>query len=81
MTLKELRDVCKYCEIELHDGYKGKLVATTSKTLDKFNSVEVLSAYPKMKADKDGSWARPYLYVYGDYYTIEQIKKGGDDNA
>ena len=78
MILKELREICRYCEIELHDGYNGKLVASTSKTLDKFNSVAVLSAYPKMKADKDGSWARPYLYVYGASCDIRQIKGGGE---
>ncbi len=75
MTLSELLPVV-YAQVELHNGYDGKLVATNKDSLQKYGNVEVLSVYAKMKAGRDGDFARPYLYVFGSSRDIEKIKKG-----
>lgn len=80
MTLKELREVCRGNIIELHSGKDGRLIASSLATLDKYNSVKVLSVYPKIKTDKDELWAKAYLYVFGDENDIKKIKEGIESN-
>lgn len=75
MNLKELRSVCRGSVIELHSSYDGKLVASSFATLDKYNDVEVVSFYPKIKSDKDENWAKAYLYVFGSSVDIDRIKQ------
>ena len=77
MTLKELRSVCRHAPIELYDSKHGRLVAATCKSLDKYDSVEVCSAYPKIKIGKFDDCALSYLYVFGSYTDICEVKKNG----
>lgn len=70
MKLKDLLDIIKYDCVELHNGYDGKLVATSKNSLEKYKDVEVLSAYIKIRTNRDNDFAVPFLYVYGDSLDI-----------
>jgi hypothetical protein len=75
MKIKELLDVCQYSKIKLHSGYNGSLVATSRDSLRKYGDVEVLSIYPKMNVSSDGSFTTAYLYVFGNAYQIQEVKR------
>ena len=79
MKLKELMDVCRHNEIRLYSGKTGKLVAKTTDGLSKYAEVEVResSVYCKIDAGREGTYARPYLFVYGRNSDIEKIKTSG----
>lgn len=76
MTLKELREVCRHAPVELYDSKNGRLVAATVKSLDKYDSVEVCSAYPKIKLSRFDDSAHSFLYVFGSYTDICDVKRG-----
>lgn len=75
MYLKELMSVFKYCQIELHSGYDGKLVAKSRSTLEKYGEVTVLSAYPRISVNRDGDNAMAYIYAYVDYRDVDEIRR------
>ena len=79
MKLKELMDVCRYNEIRLYSGKTGKLVAKTTGGLSKYAEVEVSgsSVYCKIDVGYEGTYAKPYLFVYGCNSDIEKIKTSG----
>ena len=77
MKLSDLLLVAKYTNIELHNGYDGKLVATKLDSLKKYGEVEVLSVYAKIHTDRDNEFASPFLYVFGDAADIKRIKNEG----
>lgn len=76
MKLKELMDVCRHNEIRLYSGKTGRLVAKTVEGLNKYAEVEVSesSVYCKIDAGREGTYARPYLFVFGHHPDIEKIK-------
>ena len=80
MKLQELMTVVGYSQIELASGYDGRVVAKSRDTLEKFGEVEVLSIYPKIRVNREGDWARPYLYVFGNARDIDKIKRGGENH-
>lgn len=75
MLLGELLDVIKYDVIHLHSGYDGKLIAKSRKILEKYSEVEVLSVYPKIDVDRDGRFAQPFLFVFGDEGGIKEVPR------
>ena len=83
MKLKELMDVCRYNEIRLYSEKTGRLVAKTVEGLSKYAEVEVSgsSVYCKIDAGREGTYARPYLFVYGRNSDIEKIKTSGTISA
>lgn len=79
MKLKEFMEVCRHNEIRLYSGRTGKLVAKTIDGLKKYAEVEISesSVYCKIDAGRDGTYARPYLFVFGRHSDIEKIKASG----
>ena len=77
MKLSDLLLVVVYTNIELHNGYDGKLVATKRDILQKYGEVEVLSVYAKIHTSRDNDFASPFLYVFGDASDIKRIKNEG----
>ena len=81
MKLRDLMEVSPYIQIELASGRDGRIVAKSRDTLEKYGDVEVLSIHPKIRVNREGDWALPYLYVFGNARDIDKIKKGGDGNG
>ena len=78
MKLKEFLDVSYYnCHIELHSAYDGRLVASTRNSLEKYGEVTVKTVKPLIKVNKEGTFATPYIYVFGSAYEINEVKKNG----
>jgi hypothetical protein len=76
MKLKEFLSVCSdHARVELHSAYDGRIVASTRKSLEKYGEIDVISAHPCIKINTDGSFATPYLYIYGSHYQINEVKK------
>ena len=42
MKVKDLYEIAKYSEIELHSGFDGKMVASSPKCVEKFADAEIL---------------------------------------
>ena len=79
LKVKDLMDVARYADIELHSSFDGKLVAKSKKTLEKFGEVDVLSIWPRIDVSTDGSHAHPFLYVFGASQQILEVKKSDGD--
>lgn len=77
MKLSDLLLVARYTNIELHNGYDGKLVATKRDSLQKYGEVEVLSVYAEIRTGRNNELAHPFLYVFGDAADIKRIKNEG----
>lgn len=77
MKFSELLEKCDYgTDIELHDGFDGRMVANTPKSFGKYENVEVIGFHPRMKATTDGRLVRVFLYVWGNHYDILAAKEG-----
>lgn len=77
MTIGDLLTVARFDPIHLHSGKDGKLIAKSRKTLEIYSEVEVLSVYPKIDLNRDGNYARPFLFVYGDECGIREVRMSG----
>lgn len=75
MKLKQLCEMFRFDQIHLHESKEGKLIAKTSKTLERFHDVEVLQCYCKIESGKGSNWARSYVYVFGSSVDINRIKQ------
>jgi len=75
MKVKDLYEISKHSEIELHSGFDGRMVACSPKSIEKFGDAEVLSIMPQIKVTKQScDYARAYLYVFIDNNDAERIK-------
>ena len=76
MKLKDLLAVCgDYERVELHSSHDGRIVASTKKDMEKYGEVDVIRFRPRIKVNTEGSFATPYLYIYGSAYQIDEVKK------
>lgn len=76
MTVNELCKIAEYSNIELHNGFDGKKVATSSSSIKKFGEARVLSVHPEIKVNKYSPYfAQAFLYVYVDARDVAQIKR------
>lgn len=81
MKVKELYEIAKYSEIELHSGFDGKMVASSPKDVEKFANAKVLSIIPRIKVTKHScDYAKAYLYIFIDNNDIERIKNETQGN-
>lgn len=81
MKVKELYEIAKYSEIELHSGFDGKMVASSPKDVEKFADAEVLLIAPLIKVAKHScDCAKAYLYVFIGNNDIERIENETQDN-
>lgn len=84
MTLAELMKIVDYgTEMELHDAKDGKLVASTSKGLEKYKDIELMGFKPHLKFSNKDRYANSFasvkavMYVWGLHYDIERIRENG----
>lgn len=74
MRVKDLLETTR-CEVRLHNGRNGNLVAKTPESLEKFGEVTVLHIDCRLDFGKDHYSAKTYLFVYGDSRDIEVCKE------
>ena len=82
MKVKELYEIAKYSEIELHSGFDGEMVASSPEDVEKFANAKVLSIIPRIKVVTKYSYdyAKAYLYIFIDNNDIERIKSETQSN-
>ena len=71
MKLSELVKLFDHgTNIELHDGFSGRVVASTPNSIKKFGNVEVLGCHPIMKASSNGCLVSVFMFVWGSHNDI-----------
>ena len=81
MKVKELYEIAKYSEIELHSGFDGKMVASSPKGVEKFADAEVLLIIPRIKITNHScDYAKAYLYIFIANNDIERINNETQSN-
>lgn len=66
--------IFEHSDVRLYSGYDGKLIAKNRKSLERFSSVHILSAYPKIEVNQNKDFTMPYIFVFGDAVDIDAIK-------
>lgn len=74
MRVKNLLETTS-CEVRLHDGGHGLLVAKTRASLEKYSEVEVLRMDCRLDFGVDRQTEKAYLFVYGNPYDIKDCKR------
>lgn len=75
MKVKDLLEVCKHADIELHSGFDGALLAKSKKGFEKYSDAEITSFYPRIKVSEHGKdYATVFLYVFIAYKDVLRLR-------
>lgn len=67
MTIKELLETARYCNIELYDTETHKKVAKSRSSAEMFFNCKIISIEPQIEVSKNSNgYARAYLCVFID---------------
>ena len=67
MTIKELLETARYCNIELFDVETHKKVAISREIAKKFSKYKIISIEPQIEVTRSSNgYARAYLCVFID---------------
>ena len=82
-TVEEIYELARYerCSIQVESAYNGKVLCKAYKP-EKHTEVSnrsVVSITPKIKVDKDGMFATPYLRVFVSGFEEYEKEKNNDN--
>lgn len=67
MTVKELLETARYCNIELYDTETHKKVAISRKAAESFSGHKIISIEPQIEVSRSSNgYARAYICVFID---------------